>query len=355
MRGRTFRVTAPGVGKRTLQSRLSAVPGIVDAIIKGEQVGIVTARAGLPDLSVVSADKGALHTQPAEPSVEDAFIAALKGDQPSDRTPMTGVSRRAAIATPENSAVIEVRDLQRRFGDFYAVKGVSFSVRRGEVFGLLGANGAGKSTTFRMLCGLLPVSAGEVHVAGLDLRHAAAHARGRLGYMAQRFSLYGDLSVRHNLRFFASAYGLDRRRSSQRIAWALEAFELADYADARSRDLPLGFKQRLAMAAALMHEPDILFLDEPTSGVDPLARREFWQRINALAESGVTVLVTTHFMDEANYCDRLVIMAEGEVLATGTPADMKARFRCEEQPDPTMEDAFIGLIAAHENGKDAAA
>lgn len=355
MRGRTFRVTAPGVGKRTLQSRLSAVSGIVDAIIKGEQVGIVTARAGLPDLSAVSADKGALHTQPAEPSFEDAFIAALKGDQPSDRTPMTGVSRRAAIATPENSAVIEVRDLQRRFGDFYAVKGVSFSVRRGEVFGLLGANGAGKSTTFRMLCGLLPVSAGEVHVAGLDLRHAAAHARGRLGYMAQRFSLYGDLSVRHNLRFFASAYGLDRRRSSQRIAWALEAFELADYADARSRDLPLGFKQRLAMAAALMHEPDILFLDEPTSGVDPLARREFWQRINALAESGVTVLVTTHFMDEANYCDRLVIMAEGEVLATGTPADMKARFRSEQHPDPTMEDAFIGLIEAHENGKEVAA
>jgi len=355
MRGRTFRVTAPGVGKRTLQSRLSAVSGIVDAVIKGEQVGIVTARAGLPDLSAVSADKGALHTQPAEPSFEDAFIAALKGDQPSDRTPMTGVSRRAAIATPENSAVIEVRDLQRRFGDFYAVKGVSFSVRRGEVFGLLGANGAGKSTTFRMLCGLLPVSAGEVHVAGLDLRHAAAHARGRLGYMAQRFSLYGDLSVRHNLRFFASAYGLDRRRSSQRIAWALEAFELADYADARSRDLPLGFKQRLAMAAALMHEPDILFLDEPTSGVDPLARREFWQRINALAESGVTVLVTTHFMDEANYCDRLVIMAEGEVLATGTPADMKARFRSEQHPDPTMEDAFIGLIEAHENGKEVAA
>jgi ABC-2 type transport system ATP-binding protein len=355
MRGRTFRVTAPGVGKRTLQTRLSAVPGIVDAIIKGEQVGIVTAGAGLPDLSAVSAGQGALQTQPAEPSFEDAFIAALKGDQPSERTPVAALPRQAAMAKPENSPVIEVRDLQRRFGDFYAVKGVSFSVRRGEVFGLLGANGAGKSTTFRMLCGLLPVSAGEVHVAGLDLRHAAAHARGRLGYMAQRFSLYADLSVRQNLRFFASAYGLDRAGSRRRIAWALEAFELADYADARSRDLPLGFKQRLAMAAALMHEPDILFLDEPTSGVDPLARREFWQRINALAESGVTVLVTTHFMDEANYCDRLVIMAEGEVLATGTPADMKARFRCEEQPDPTMEDAFIGLIAAHGNGKEAAA
>jgi len=355
MRGRTFRVTASGLGKRTLQTRLSAVPGIVDAIIEGEQVRVVTATPGLPDLSAVSADSDALHTQPADPIFEDAFITRLKGDQASDRTPLVSESRQAAIAISENDAVIEVRDLQRRFGDFYAVKGVSFSVQRGEIFGLLGANGAGKSTTFRMLCGLLPVSAGEVHVAGLDLRHAAARVRGRLGYMAQRFSLYVDLSVRQNLRFFASAYGLDRVRSRQRIAWALEAFELADYANASSRDLPLGFKQRLAMAAALMHEPDILFLDEPTSGVDPLARREFWQRINALAESGVTVLVTTHFMDEANYCDRLVIMAEGEVLAKGTPADMKARFRSEEHPDPTMEDAFIGLIEAHEKGKEVAA
>jgi ABC-2 type transport system ATP-binding protein len=355
MRGRTFRVAAPGVGKRTLQAHLSAVPGIVDAIIKGEQVGIVTASPGLPDLSAVSADKGALHTQPAEPTVEDAFIAALKGDHPPDHTPLMVESRQAAIATPENGAVIEVRDLQRRFGDFYAVKGVSFMVQRGEIFGLLGANGAGKSTTFRMLCGLLPVSAGEVKVAGLDLRHAAAHARGRLGYMAQRFSLYVDLTVLQNLRFFASAYILNRARRRQRVAWALEVFELSAYANATSRDLPLGFKQRLAMAAALMHEPDILFLDEPTSGVDPLARREFWQRINALAESGVTVLVTTHFMDEANYCDRLVIMAEGEVLATGTPADMKARFHSDERPDPTMEDAFISLIEAHEQGKEVAA
>jgi ABC-2 type transport system ATP-binding protein len=268
--------------------------------------------------------------------------------------PLVGESRQASIAAPENGAVIEAWDLQRRFGDFYAVKGVSFNVQRGEIFGLLGANGAGKSTTFRMLCGLLPVSAGEVQVAGLNLRHAAARARGRLGYMAQRFSLYVNLTVLQNLRFFASAYGLDRARSRQRIAWALKAFDLAEYANTSSRNLPLGFKQRLAMAAALIHEPDILFLDEPTSGIDPLARREFWQRINTLAESGVTVLVTTHFMDEANYCDRLVIMAEGEVLAEGTPADMKARFRSEEHPDPTMEDAFISLIETHEKGKEVA-
>jgi ABC-2 type transport system ATP-binding protein len=355
MRGRTFRVTAPGLGKRTLQARLSAVPGIVDAIIEGEQVRVVTADARLPDLSAAARGGGELHAQPAEPVFEDAFIARLKDTSESAVEPAVASRQPLPAAIDGHDAVIEVHDLQRRFGDFYAVRGVSFSVQHGEVFGLLGANGAGKSTTFRMLCGLLPVTAGEVQVAGLDLRHAAAEARARLGYMAQRFSLYSDLTVLQNLRFFASAYGLDRMRRRQRIGWALEAFGLGEHAGDNCRDLPLGFKQRLAMAAALMHEPDILFLDEPTSGVDPLARREFWQRINALAESGVTVLVTTHFMDEANYCDRLVIMAEGEVLAEGTPADMKARFRSQAHPDPSMEDAFIGLIEAHQAGSEAAA
>jgi ABC-2 type transport system ATP-binding protein len=348
MHGRSFHVSAPSIGKRTLQARLSGLPGIVDAVIEGEQVRVVTAQAGTPALPAeLSADKR-LTVTPAEPIFEDAFIATLKGDQKAATPAVTAIGHQPASTASDDGAVIRVRDLQRRFGDFYAVKGVSFSVQRGEVFGLLGANGAGKSTTFRMLCGLLPVSAGEVQVAGLDLRHAAARARGRLGYMAQRFSLYVDLTVLQNLRFFASAYGLNRTRARQRIDWALEAFELTGYAHSPSGDLPMGYKQRLAMAAALMHEPDILFLDEPTSGVDPLARREFWQRIDALAESGVTVLVTTHFMDEANYCDRLVIMAEGEVLAEGTPAEMRARFRSTEAPDPTMEDAFIALIEAHE-------
>lgn len=253
-------------------------------------------------------------------------------------------------ASKGDGAVISVDRVKRRFGKFYAVKGVSFEVRRGEVFGLLGANGAGKTTTFRMLCGLLPASEGRLQVAGHDLRLAAARARGRIGYMAQRFSLYVNLSVKQNLGFFASAYGLRRSARRERIGWALDGFDLAAYADMASGDLPLGYKQRLAMAAALMHEPDILFLDEPTSGVDPLARREFWHRINLLAEQGVTVLVTTHFMDEANYCDQLLIMADGETLAQGTPAEMKARFRGPDLPDPTMEDAFIGLMEQRSGG-----
>ena len=346
MQGRTWHVATDGAGKRQLQRRLGQLPGVIDALIDGEAVRVITMQSSAqPPADLQAAGEGAA-VEAVAPRFEDAFIARLK----STRETGSAVESMHAPTRPAagDETVIEVHDVYRRFGDFVAVKGVSFSVRRGEIFGLLGANGAGKSTTFRMLCGLLPASAGTLNVAGHDLRHAAAKARARLGYMAQRFSLYANLTVAENLQFFASTYGLDSDARAERIRWALDNFELTPYAASNSGDLPLGFKQRLAFAAALMHEPDILFLDEPTSGVDPLARREFWERTNALAESGVTVLVTTHFMDEANYCDRLVIMAEGEVLALGTPAEMKQRFRTAENPHPDMEDAFIGLIEARE-------
>jgi ABC-2 type transport system ATP-binding protein len=351
MRGRIFKISSATTSRRKLQHQLDVAPGIVDAVIDNEQVRVITRDTGMPDLAQLAGDDSSLLVETAEPTFEDAFVATLKR-QHGSRTPLLSINNEVTATT---DTVIDVNDVQKRFGDFYAVRNISFNVRRGEVFGLLGANGAGKSTTFRMLCGLLPVTSGELTVAGRDLRRSAAKARSRLGYMAQRFSLYVDLTVRENLGFFASAYGLGRAQRRQRIAWALDTFELADYADSKSGDLPLGYKQRLAMAAALLHEPDILFLDEPTSGVDPLARREFWQRINALAESGVTVLVTTHFMEEANYCDRLVIMAEGEVLAAGTPVEMKARFRTELQPSPTMEDAFIGLLESRNRQQSASA
>jgi ABC-2 type transport system ATP-binding protein len=195
-----------------------------------------------------------------------------------------------------------------------------------------------------MLCGLLPASGGSLSVAGVDLRRAAAPARARIGYMSQKFSLYGNLSVRQNMEFFSSAYGLSGARRRERIGRALDEFELLPLAGVTSADLPLGFKQRLAMACALMHEPDIIFLDEPTSGVDPLARREFWGRIDSLAERGVTVLVTTHFMEEAEYCDRIAIMAAGEILAIGSPSEIKSLAQTPELPEPTLEDAFISLI-----------
>jgi ABC-2 type transport system ATP-binding protein len=249
--------------------------------------------------------------------------------------------------------MIEVRDVQRRFGSFYAVKGVTFDVARGEVFGLLGANGAGKSTLFRMLCGLLPASGGTLKIAGVDVRKTAAAARARLGYMSQKFSLYGNLTVAQNLRFFSQAYGLTGSRQNEQTAWAVEHFELQGVRDATSGDLPLGYKQRLALACSLMHEPDVLFLDEPTSGVDPLARREFWQRINELSARQVTVMVTTHFMEEAEYCDRVAIMVAGEVPELDTPDAIRARARSEECPEPTMEDAFISVIESRQREIDA--
>jgi ABC-2 type transport system ATP-binding protein len=351
MHNRAYHVHSSSSSRRNLMHRMNEVPEIMDASIDNEKVRVVTHEAKAPDLARVMSEVQDLQVEAAVPTFEDAFIARLVKEQPT----MQPVLKVQAGPAGPGESMIEVNNVKKRFGDFYAVKGISFNVRRGEIFGLLGANGAGKSTTFRMLCGLLPVTAGELTVAGRDLRRAAASARSRLGYMAQRFSLYSNLTIQENLNFFASAYGLGRAQRKQRIVWALETFDLTGYADNSSGDLPLGYKQRLALAAALLHEPDILFLDEPTSGVDPLARREFWHWINALAESGVTVLVTTHFMAEADNCDRLVIMAEGETLAHGTPAELKARFRSDSLPSPTMEDTFIGLIRRREQGKVAAA
>jgi drug efflux transport system ATP-binding protein len=343
MRGRSFHASVPGLTRRQLQERLAALPGVLDATIEGGHVRLITDAGAAPPSALTGL--GAVATTPAAPRFEDSFVALLRTRLPERPLPSAPPPAAPGAQKPADDEIV-VHHLTRRFGNFRAVDDISFSVRRGEIFGLLGANGAGKSTTFRMLCGLLPPSDGTLRVAGFDLRRAAAAARGRIGYMAQKFSLYGDLSVRQNLRFFSSAYRLHGAQQRRRIDWALEELELSPVAAATSGDLPLGFKQRLALACALMHEPDILFLDEPTSGVDPLARREFWRRINRLAEAGVTILVTTHFMEEAEYCDRLVIMAQGRILAEGTSDAMKARARRPNNPDPTMEDAFIALIEA---------
>jgi ABC-2 type transport system ATP-binding protein len=261
----------------------------------------------------------------------------------------TGVDEATQAEAPvskaaSGSAVVEVHDLERRFGEFVAVDHVTFSVKQGEIFGLLGPNGAGKTTTFRMLCGLLPPSGGTLTVAGVDVRRDRASARQHLGYVAQMYSLYGQLTVGENLDFFARAYGLGGDQRRTRLAWALNQFQLEPYVNLPSAQLPGGFKQRLAMAAALLHRPEILFLDEPTSGADPFARREFWQRITALAAEGVTVIVTTHFMAEAEYCDRAAILDSGKVLAQGTPAELRGHAAQAAGRTATMEDAFIAIV-----------
>jgi ABC-2 type transport system ATP-binding protein len=349
--GRSFQITVPGMNRRSLQGKSARAPNVIDATIQRTGVRLVMKAGTRPDLAELVPDQPDARVEAVSPRFEDGFISLL-GEKEGNATPPTTSLRRAAPAPPAESNIIVVDRVTRRFGEFYAVKGISFTVKEGEVFGLLGANGAGKSTTFRMLCGLLPATDGQLRVAGRDLRRAPAEARARIGYMAQRFSLYANLSVMENLAFFSSTYGLRGKAQRERIAWALDEFELGPYATAASGQLPLGYKQRLALAAALMHHPPILFLDEPTSGVDPLARREFWHRIASLAEEGVTILVTTHFMEEAEYCDRLVIMAEGDILAEGTPDDMRNRARSAGIHDPTMEDAFVHLIEEHESGRE---
>ena len=351
LEGHCFMLKPKPGEKRLLQRTLANRDQVIDSIILGERIRLVTVDPMKPE-EVKSTFK--LHedieVQNSEPRLEDAFIWLLKERLKSlGRSVKLKIITHRKVAGKADEEVIVVKNLKRRFGNFYAVAGISFSVKRGEVFGLLGANGAGKTTTFRMLCGLLPASEGELFVAGKNLRKARAEARARIGYMAQKFSLYVDLTVIQNLRFFSSAYGLYGKKQKERIEWALDAFDLRDEADTLSNDLPLGYKQRLALAAALMHEPDILFLDEPTSGVDPLARRQFWAHINSLAEAGVTIMVTTHFMEEAEYCDRIVIMKRGRLLAQGTPEELKRKYHPPGIENPTMEDTFITLIEREES------
>jgi ABC-2 type transport system ATP-binding protein len=194
------------------------------------------------------------------------------------------------------------------------------------------------------MCGLLKPTSGRAEVMGIDLRHSASKARQRLGYMAQKFSLYGNLSVRQNLDFFSGVYGLEPRKKSKAVKEMTGIFHLESFLDQTTDSLSLGYKQRLALACAVMHEPDILFLDEPTSGVDPITRREFWTHINGVVEKGVTVMVTTHFMDEAEYCDRIGLVYRGQLIALGTPDELKAKVANDDRQNPTMEDAFITLI-----------
>ena len=346
LQGRVFRLTLPDSHRRATARAAAQNPAVLDALVEGDALRVVLRERVVPP----SADAlGGSAITPMPPRFEDGFIARLATDEP--RSSVVSIAPHPA---KDDEPAIVVRDLVRRFGDFTAVDRISFTVPRGEIFGLLGPNGAGKSTTFRMLCGLLPPSGGTARVAGRDLLHAPAAARARIGYMAQRFSLYAELSARENLRFFARVYGLDRGARARAIDAALQRFDLTDVADSPARDLPLGLKQRLALAAALLHGPDILFLDEPTSGVDPLTRRGFWNRIGALADAGVTILVTSHFMDEAEYCDRLGIVNQGRLAAVGTPAELRHRVRSATLPDPTLEDAFIALVATDAARREAA-
>ena len=324
-----------GLPPRELQARLIDMPeAIIDAVPKGGDVRFIrkpgTESAEL-DAALASVT---VEARPAE--LEDAFMMLLRQAEGAEKPAAATTQVTLAPADP-GAPVIVVRDLVRKFGDFTAVARTSFEVARGEIFGLLGPNGAGKTTTFRMLCGLLPATSGHLEVAGHNLRVARAEARGRIGYVAQKFSLYGNLTVAENLAFFGGAYGVRGRALKTRVAELLDQFDLDPAAP--SGLLPAGHRQRLAMAAALIHRPEILFLDEPTSGIDPLTRRAFWRTITALAKAGVTIIVTTHFMEEAEYCDRIAIQDAGQMLALGTPRVVR-----EQSGACDMNSAFIAIV-----------
>jgi len=341
--GRTVQIEGISQNRRALLVRALGAPEVMDGVIQGSRVRLVLRSAGLPPALAPLAAGPEAHIQDVAPRLEDAFIDILGGGPRGDSV-LTRIMPQVVIDAALARSVIEADALTKAFGAFVATNRISFQVPQGEIFGLLGPNGAGKSTTFKMLCGLLVPTSGNARVMGLDLRRHASRARQRIGYMAQKFSLYGKLTVGQNLKFFSGVYGLTGSSQAGKIREMIDTFALGPYVDVVPDEMSLGFKQRLALACALMHDPAVLFLDEPTSGVDPVARREFWSHINGVVQKGVTVMVTTHFMHEAEYCDRIGLVYQGELIAVGAPDALKKEAASDINPDPNMDEAFIALV-----------
>lgn len=339
---RCFKIQPPaGMPSRILQTKLlDDKKNIVDAVPAGGEVRFITqSDEAFNNIKKIESN---LEIQKVNSTLEDGFMILLHDYEKKHMKEEKVFS----IKFPDKFEIskqvdIEVKNLVRKFGDFTAVSNTSFQVYKGEIFGLLGPNGAGKTTTFRMLCGLLPSTSGFLSVAGVNLRKSRTHARTNIGYVAQKFSLYSTLTVEENLAFFGGVYGLKGEKLENRMEEVKEQFGLTGQETKPSGDLPGGFKQRLSMAVALLHEPKILFLDEPTSGIDPLARRTFWRQITALATGGTTIIITTHFMEEAEYCDRIMIQDQGKMLVIGTPEEVRKNAG---ENIKTMNEAFIEIV-----------
>jgi ABC-2 type transport system ATP-binding protein len=342
-KGRTYARRLADAGRRQALQQALEQPEIVAAAIEGDRLRAVSRGVRAPSGEGWVA---------ASPGAADGFAAVLDDGVPLRPSALAASFPQREMA-PDRPAIAAI-GLTKRYGSFTAARDISFTVHPGEIVGLLGPNGAGKSTTFRMLSGLTAPSGGRGTVAGRDLLTARAEAREAMGYMPQKFSLYGDLTVAANLRFVAGVYGLTGATAAAAIERVVAALALEDYFASAAGALPFGIKQRLALGAAVLHTPPVLFLDEPTSGVDPLVRREFWHHINAIAARGTAVLVTTHFMDEAENCDRLVLVNASEAIAQGTPAELK-RDAIRGGQAETLEAAFIALIEAQRAGEAQAA
>lgn len=353
VRQRTFHLAHPKGESQALirrlifavRAELGDVAPFIDVTPAGNGVNVLTPTPMTPERLEEALHPwldtwalGKLDIRPRTPTMEDVYGAAtLMATEPTQDTV-------PAIAKLPSETVIETQALKKTFGSFTAVEATSFSVKTGEIFGLLGPNGAGKTTTFRMLCGLLPATSGTIRIAGMTLSEAKASVRARIGYVAQKFSLYGKLTVAQNLRYFGQSFGLTGEALTDRIRDAERIFHLGPYRNERAERLPLGVARDLAFAVATLHHPDILFLDEATSGADVASRRAFWRRIVRLAEQGVTTIVTTHYMDEAHYCDRFLIQDRGRVLVLGSPESVRQGAATPTHPNPTMEEAFIAIV-----------
>ena len=348
--GRCFEAKPPqGLPTRVLQSRLLDDPRVADAVPSHGLVRFITRELGgsvpwlaplgvtveevpssLEDTFMMTLRQAQAHLDPKEPSQDLSYVGIRPEELPSFQ-----------VNLEANPVVIKVDHVVKKFGDFVAVDHTTFDVHQGEIFGLLGPNGAGKTTTFKMLCGLSPATEGVLSVVGVDLRTARTEARANIGYVAQKFSLYGAFTAYENLRFFGGAYGLSGQALKDRIEELLVEFDLASKRNVSADLLSTGYKQRLSMAAGLIHKPSILFLDEPTSGIDPLARRAFWQRITRLAAEGTTIIITTHFMEEAEYCDRFIIQDRGKLLILGRPSQVRQEMGA---PQADMNEIFIRIV-----------
>ncbi|AKT90721.1 multidrug ABC transporter, ATP-binding protein [Campylobacter ureolyticus RIGS 9880] len=316
--------------KKTYLDTLKSNPNILDASILGDDI-----KFSIKKNAKFEIPKNA---KTIEPSFEDLFLDLLNPKNIKISSLKTDILK-------SDKPVIQAINLTKKFGDFTATDSINFSVNSGEIFGLLGPNGAGKSTTFKMLCGLLKPTSGKALVLGQDLYEKAQETKQKIGYMAQKFSLYQNLNLTDNLDFFAGIYGLKEKQKKEKIDQMIETFEFKKYLKSTVLELPLGIKQRLSLACAIMHEPSVLFLDEPTSGVDSVTRREFWTHINTLSKNGVSVMVTTHLMDEAELCDKIMIIYKGKDIKTGSPSKIKSDIK----NNATMEEAFIKLVKDYEN------
>lgn len=340
MKDRVFLISGIFLQKRETLTKILEQDEILDAVLVGSKIRINLKKNTTLSKEFIYKLGEDVKIETIEPIFEDCFVDILN------------IKTKAHSQLVENMKnieksslkLIEAKSLTKKFGNFVATDNIDFEIGNGEIFGFLGPNGAGKSTTFKMLCGLLTPTFGTAKVLGEDLYKSNSNIKNSIGYMAQKFSLYGNLKIKDNLDFFSGIYGLKNKKREEKIEEMIEIFDFKNYLHLNANSLPLGIKQRLSLACSVMHEPKVLFLDEPTSGVDPITRKEFWTHINGMVKKGVSIMVTTHFMDEAEYCDKIMLIYKGKNIARGTPDELKALVG----PNASMQDAFISLVKKYD-------